>query len=264
MFIRPTKYLRGAFSADPVLYAPGGFIGQNTSWTLDGTSAKAFPQSATEFTAQAFPTPSHLYTCQEASGNLLDKVASANLTTSGSPLYQQAVAGWSNKAVGASGAASNQFFSTAAVADTATTSVAFLIYALINQPVSAGQRAFYGAASNDAFESVAGSNVIRLRTGAQAGNGALDHTGQVRPYLVVHDKTNNVNAIWTNIEKKAITFAAASGTSFQMQTGISADTTSNTKYLLAVLWEGAAAEALNNDTAVKSMLQSMGWSISGY
>jgi hypothetical protein len=104
------------------------------------------------------------------------------------------------KCIKASGAAANQFASNSSMA-AATTSVLMLAFARIVQPVSAHQRMYYGSASGNAFEAIAGSPNIRLCNGANAGNGALSHVGQVRPFVLLHDTTNSVNALYSDIEK---------------------------------------------------------------
>lgn len=252
--------LAAGLGADPLTpTAGGGAVGFTTK---DATSNIFVPATASEFTSAGFTAPNNLWLCQEPSGNLVDTIGGKTLTAAGTPAYQQTIAGWARKAVGATGAAANQTFVNATMADTSVTSVAFLLYALINQPVSGGQRCFHGAASGNAFESVAGSKVIRLRNGANAGNGTLDHTTAVHPILVVHDITHSANVIYSEIEKKSITFGAAAGVTFQLQVGLAADTTSNTQVLWMASWNGAAAEF--TDTTAKALLQALAWTVTGF
>lgn len=254
----PRVGIAAGISADHIA-PPAGNAGFTTK---DATSNIFVPATAAEFTSAGFAAPSSLWQCQEPSGNLVDTIGGKTLTASGSPAYQQAVASWARKAVGASGGASNQLFSNATMADVSVKSVAFLLYVLINQPVSSGQRCFHGAASGNAFEGVAASKVIRLRNGANAGNGTLDHTTAVHPILVVHDITNSVNVIYSDIEKKSITYGVVAGTTFQLQVGLAADTTSNTQALWMASWNGSSAEF--TDATAKALLQALGWTVTGF
>lgn len=73
--------------------------------TRDPTSGRYIPQNATEWTSLLAGTgisnPSHLWLCQEVSpSNLTDSIGGTmTLLRSGTPLYQQAVAGWSSKGI---------------------------------------------------------------------------------------------------------------------------------------------------------------------
>jgi PKD repeat protein len=237
-------------------------------WTIDSTSNISAPGSSSEWTnflnanpTVAFTTPSNVWLFQEASGNLADQVGGKTLTVTGTPLYQQAETGWSRKCIKASGAAANQFASNGTMA-AATTSVLMLAFARIVQPVAAHQRMYYGGASSNAFEGIGGSALVRLRTGGNAGNGALSHVGQVRPFVLLHDTTNSVNALYSDIEKKSVTYGARSGTSVQFMFGLSTDTTVDTRFLYAAVWTGSAAE--KSDAQIKALLQTLGWTVSGY
>lgn len=235
-------------------------------WAIDESSDIAVPADSTEWDAfvaansLAMGTPEHLWLFQEASGNLAASIGGKTLTVSGTPLYQQTETGWTRKGIRASGAAANQFANNATMT-AAATSVMVLVFARITQPTTTHQRVYYGGASSNAFEGASGSPNMRYRTGASATTGASSHVGQVRPFVILHDETNNRMALFSDIEKVSPAFAARSGTTIQFQFGTT-DTAALTSVLYACAWSGAAAE--RSDAEIKAMLTAMGWSVSGY
>jgi PKD repeat protein len=243
-------------------------------WAVDATSSKAVPADATQWAnlvsvnSLAVGSPSHVWLFQDTLGNLAAAVGGKTLTTTGTPLYQQTETGWSRKFItsntGAAGA--NRFANNATMSAT-TVSVMLLAFARVYAPVAGHQRMFYAGSSSNAMEAVAGSNVIRIRVGAQSGNGALSHVGQVRPYVLLHDVTNSRSILYSDIEKKSITFAARVGTTVQFQFSLSTDATSNTAFGYAAAWNGTGVEYGSEaaaDAAVKALLQSMGFTVTGY
>lgn len=244
------------------------------TWITDAAAGIATAADATEWTSFLAANPSvvvgvpdYLWLFQEASGNLAGAIGAKTLTVTGAPLYQQTEAGWTRKFIAASGGLQNQFAANGTMNNTATTSVMLLAFARIVQPVAGHQRMFWGGASNNAFEGIALSPNIRLRTGGNAGNGATDHTGTVRPYVVIHDVTNSLNIIYSNVEKKKVTYGAAVGSAVQFQFGLLTDATVNTLFGYAAGWAATKAEFGNEaatDAAVKGLLQAKGWTVSGY
>src|SRR5678815_1520650 len=72
--------------------------------TRDSTSSIYAPANATEWTALmaaaplATGNPASTWICQEASGSLLDSIATVHMTQQGAGhLYQQSVPGWTRK-----------------------------------------------------------------------------------------------------------------------------------------------------------------------
>lgn len=239
-----------------------------TLWEVDTTSSIGVPVDSTEWgslissNSLAFSAPNNLWLFQESGTTLADAIGGKNLTVTGSPSMQQTASGWTRKSVKASGAAANQFANNATMSNTASVSVLLLVYARIYQATNGSQRAYYGGASSNAFEGVAGSSVARIRVGAQAGNGSLSHVGQVRPYVLKHDVTNSVAVLYSDIEKRSITYAAAAGTTVQFQFGLSTDVTVNTEVLYAAAWNGAAAE--RSEAEIKAMLEALDWAVTGW
>lgn len=239
----------------------------NPTWTIDATSNKGMPATTTEWNSLissnslTIPAPSHLWIFNAASGNITDVIGGKTLTAGGSPGYHQNVTGWASFFVGPSGAASNQTFLNAAMQNVNAHSSWVLGYCLFNQTAQNMQRMFHGGSDNNSFESAAGTKKMRLRTGANAGNSTLDHDSVVRPINMGVDLTNSLNVIWSDIERKQITFATpASGTNFEVQTGISLDTAAIHQVCMAVQWE----DFCPTDAQVKATLQALGWTVSGY
>lgn len=243
-------------------------------WDIDATSGKAAPATSDQWDnlvaeeSLVVGAPDRLWLFQEASGNLADAIGGKTLTVTGTPLFQQVESGWSRRFITSNtGAAAANRFANNGTMVAATTSVLLLAYARVTAPAVSHQRMFYGGASSNAFEAVAGSNVIRIRVGAQQGNGSSSHVGQVRPYVLLHDVTNSLSILYSDIEKRAITFASRSGTTVQFQWSLSTDATSNTAFGYAAAWEGAAAEFANvtaADAAVRALLEALGWTVTGW
>lgn len=234
------------------------------SFTVDGTSGKGIPQTAQEWVNAGWPSPDYLWLLGNlVSGNCPDQVGGKTLTAAGSVAYQQTIAGWSTKAVGNQGLGTAANFANATMDNLNASSVAFLVYAQFATPTTGNDRVFWGAASTNSLQNVSASNVQRLRTGANAANGALAHNGAVHPHLVVFDITNSRNALYSDIEKVSVTFAAQAGATFQWNTGTT-DVNFTNQGLLAVGWKGSKAESFSTDATTKARLQALNWTVTGY
>lgn len=103
--------------------------------TKDATSGKWIPQSSSEYTSLLSGTgignPSLLWLCQELASSLADSIGSFTGTASGSPTYQNAVSGWSQKAVGTR-AGQADMFATGSWSDVSSFAVAWLSYPTTN------------------------------------------------------------------------------------------------------------------------------------
>jgi hypothetical protein len=227
-------------------YRPGNAAQWNAVKNV--ASIPAIPVSAHNFQELAGPT-------------IADLLGSKPLTVSGAAAYGVAIAGATTKGIGGSATATNQFASNTSVANANTTEVAYLLYAVTQTPTVGHQRAFHGGASNNAFEGVSGSAVMRYRIGAASGNGALAHGGQLRPVMVV--RRAGQCCIYSDQEKKDITpTTPASATSFQVQFRIAADVSTSTVFNYAARFEGAGAAF--TDALVKTLLQTLGITVTGY
>jgi hypothetical protein len=111
--------------------------GSSPAWTIDAASGLAFPADDTEEAAfiaanpSAGPVADLIYTCQESAGNLVEAGGGVSLTADGAVTYQNAVTGFTRKAVGIpDGGANTGFTSTSAtLPDPATTSYLAIVVA---------------------------------------------------------------------------------------------------------------------------------------
>lgn len=234
----------------------------NTSTTvrvvaIDGAANVFTPSSAADFTALGLTAPSSLWLCQEASGNAADSIGAVTLTAGGTPLYSQAVAGWTRVGFGFNQTANQRFSVGAGTYDPSASSQAILLYAKADT-VSGTPRALATlgqVTGNNLYCAFTSAGLVRIVNFAVINNGAVDHRGAVHPYLFVYNRTAGTVRVYTDAEQINGTYNAtvtdgnkglcANGlTSFAGQT------------LWAAQWSGAAAEALN-----KTTLQALGWTV---
>lgn len=160
--------------------------------TRDPTSGWYYPANATEWRTflddasvglAAKATPTNLWLCQEASGNLADSIGSLTLTAANTPIYQQTITGHARKGVGCVDGTAKTFANASSV-DIATVS-SFDLWA-IQMPASApgANRPLisHGTAANRSHVGItATTGTGRCTSGANAGGptGASVCTGAV-------------------------------------------------------------------------------------
>lgn len=223
---------------------------------VDATSGKYIPSSAAQFTALGITAPQALWLPgNTTSGDIPDEIGALDLVAANTPLYQQSVTGWATKAVAGTVAGTNARFSVAG-ADISTTSICLLWYVHVTQCTDANlQFIEHGDAR---LQQVAGDVTTRVRNATQVGDTAGNHTGVVA-LMLMHDVTNNATKLFSNVEKKSITFAASTGTNLQISPAAAAETTGVFKFLWGCEWTGADAEI--SDATAKARLQALNWSI---
>lgn len=225
----------------------------NSGPDADAASGRLVPSTSSQYTALGLVAPNDIWTCQEASGNLVSDNGTI-LTANATPLYQQALAGWTGKAVGFNGGA-NQRFQHATYNNAATSSLLALLYMVVTTTPAGAQGVLTAGTSFSAGGlSITATPRLRYRNGATIVDSANPYNTVVVPVVFKHDITNSVARAFTDIEKLSPTFGAAAGTIFGVGTGTAAH------FLLRYLavWRGAAAE--QSDTAIKTMLQTLRWS----
>lgn len=232
--------------------------------TRDGASLIYAPANTTEWTtlmavaALATGNPASTWACQEASGNLADAIGGITLTQTGAGhLYQQAVAGWTRKAVQCVDATVGQkWLNTTTAPNAGTTDVLLLAYVSVPVASPAATRDVCGhAAAADCRFNTTGK--LRAIFGASADLTA-DPRGRVMPVLVKVDNTNTISAIYTDQEKFIGTYTTPASASMVYLGGQTA-TASAAAYLYAAEFTGAAARL--TDAQVKTLLQTLGWTI---
>lgn len=223
----------------------------------DATSGIYVPSSAAQYTALGLTAPDALWLMQEASGNLADSIGAIPLAPGGTVTYDNALAGWSRKFVGTSDGVAGYFNTmSASLPNPASASILVLLYANVTA---------IPAAIRQLLEMFTGPNGrIRINTTPRtvlyldpaSATGTANPVGAVRPYVFKYDFTNSLCSAYTDQEKLSVAFSAEVGKSLLIG-GSSVPPTA--RYGYAASWFNAAAEM--SDASVKSMLQTLGWTI---
>lgn len=230
----------------------------------DATAGVYFPATSTEWSnfiarkGLAIGVPDAAWLFQDASGNLADAIGSFTLTASGTGLaYQQAVTGYSRKAVTFTVGGTGAFVSSSAsLPDLSASSTLTMFVANVTAPPASKQMLVQGGAGTN------NSLLINVTTGTLgliAGtttNGTEDITGRVVPITMQHDRANSVDTASSpaSLISKALN-ASASGKRLTFGGG----SNPAMAILAAFEWHGAKAEV--SDATVKALEQAMGFTI---
>lgn len=240
------------------------------TWDVDATSGIAVPADATQWNAfisgngLSISSPSHLWLCQEASGNLADAIGAVTLLAGGSPTYSNAVAGWTRVAVGTD-AASTDEFNSGSTPDVNTTSQLWLFFVSLGATQPTGY-VIGGPSPNGQTTGLyavhsASTGAVRFRCGNNFFDTSNSYSNATFPLVYKYDRTTPVCRGYTDSEKvtpgfDSTTIADAGGGMGHESGGGSA----GAKFLYVAVWSGAAAEM--SDADLKALLQAMGWTIS--
>jgi hypothetical protein len=251
-------------AATTVITATLGAVSGNTTLSVDtdrdATSGIRCPVNAYQWTTLLGYTPTSLWLCQEASGNLADSIGAQTLTAANTPLYQQAQAGWDRDAVALANS-TGQRFSHATFANSATVSLFILAYAGYNATtIAAGNHLLVYGGNNDCSVTngdTADERKVRYREGANITEGANTlAANQVYPVGLLRNVTGTAARVYSDTEKLSPTYDVTAGTVLSL--GSAAGTTSapiNCVY--AVAWSGATAEM--SDATIKAIYTALGW-----
>lgn len=242
------------------------------TWTTDATSGVGFPSTSAEWTdfetkhsLSAFGLPANGYTFQQSSGTIADFLGSKTLTVSGAAVYQRSISGWSRKAIGGSGILASQSATNATFTNISATSWMVLGYVRFDAAPTANRSVLEGGASSvDDFQAPGGQSGMRKRTGSSTINSTLTHAGAtVHPYVILWDRTNHRDCLFSDIEKICITWADNTGSTLAAIFNVTTDNgTAVSDFLGIARWEGAAAE--RSDAEIVHLLRALGWNPSGY
>jgi len=227
--------------------------------TNDSTSGKGVPLTTAEYIARGYAAPMSIWGLQEASGNPADSVGAVTLTATSPAGYQQAVAGWTRKAI-TFAANSNDLFNNSAPAlpDTSTTSQLILAYIAVTSAPAGDAELVLGGGNNTRIV-INSSNVMKVSvdTGATiTATGATPVGVVVRPYVLKINVTGSAIVGYNDLDKVVPAFSAsASGTKVFFAAGI--ENAPASALLYAAMWKGAAAEM--SDATVKALLTDLGW-----
>jgi hypothetical protein len=241
------------------------------SVTKDATSGIYVPANATEWArvlsvaGVASGGPSSLWDCQAASGNLTDAIGSLTLTAGGTGLgYQQALTGWTRKAVSFTDAGSGHFTAAAASGPSpAATSVLWLAYvdltaapAATRDIISAGG----AAAATQVCAQLLSTSKFRGKCLANPADGAANPiTPGVIPVAVLYNRTAGTCIVVSDADKTLPTYGSGA-TDGAKGLGATQLTSAAMKIAYAVMFQGAAAELTASQ--LKQILVTLGFSIS--
>jgi hypothetical protein len=223
----------------------------------DGPSNVYVPTSTGDWAQLGLPAPSHQWNCQESSGNLSDAIGSLTLTAANTPLYQQAVTGWTRKFVGTvDTTASQRFATTDASIDLASgVSVAWLFYASILATPAATRQLVQIAGNTHRIE-ITNTGVVRAVHNSVLASMAGSYADAiVRPWIWFRNNGNSTAGLITNLENKSNTFADGSTAAANKSLGTSGATVPGARFGLAAYWSGTDAQTI----AQSSTLTTLGW-----
>jgi hypothetical protein len=237
-----------------------------TGVSRDAASGIYVPATSAEWTTTmsvagiASGGPSGVWLCQEASGSLADSVGVFTLTAGGTgSSYQNAVTGWTRKAVGTTEANATRWQSVdVGLPDPATTSYLTILYAQVMSTPAATRSIFEYGTSPARIEITSTPRTQANFPAASPVTGASSPLGSVRPFVLRHNLTASTNAVYTDQEKLAPTFGVATANK-TYRLGAAANNAPTALILYAMLLAGAAAEL--TDAQIKTLLQTLGWSI---
>lgn len=254
-----------SLDADPI-FSGGGGVNPMAGVDQDGASAKYVPANGAQWTQTmavagiGSGNPTDWWLCQEAAGNLASSGAGITLAANGTPLYQQAVSGWSRLGVGFTNAANQRFTAAAGIApNPATTSVLFLWYMAIT--AAPGAQVVMGNVSDGAtnyrvMAQVVGSTKIQNACAGVVVNGTTDATTVgIQPVVIQYDRTNSVANVYTLNDKIVGTYNASV---VDGRKGIGGATSPTGQAVYGALWSGAGAEM--SAAQIKTLLQTLNWS----
>lgn len=240
-----------------------------TTVSRDASSNVYAPASAAQWT-QALGVagittgnPSGLWLLQEAAGDAADSIGSFTLTGGGGRTYQQAMPGWTRVGVKTTSGGQGNFKSTSAsLPDISTTSALLLLYVGTVAAVATTRTLAQLGATFDGDTSArlnASEQIILARAGTETPGASVFCDATVRPVVIKVDRTNNASAVYTD-QEKITGVAAGAGKTVMIgaDNAISWDSDALT-YMFGALFVAGAAEM--TDAKVKTLLQTLGWTI---
>lgn len=194
-----------------------------------------------------------IYTCQEASGNLAEAGGGPALAANGVVTYQEAVAGFTRKAVGIPDNATNTGFNTndAALPDPSTSDYLMLVVARITGAPAAG-RGLLHVSNENQLRTTATPRLRSLLVGDDR-QVAVDMDTDVHWYFAsVNETTNAAYAGWEDALVDNV-YSAAGPTKMVAVGGF--DATSQAQQVLAIyVWHGT----IPTKAELKARLQAHG------
>lgn len=224
----------------------------------DGPGNVYIPSTAAHFTTLGISTPSSVWLCQEASGNLADSIGAVTLTENNTPGYNTAVAGWTRTAVSSNSQANERFAVVAGTYPPAANSVAWLVYAAFDTDAVLNKILVSACATLHTLIDTAGK--LRLTVDSNTATTAAVHSSvggvTVRPVLFVYDRNASTAKLHTDLEEITATFADITVDATKGLFGVGGTSPDSGKILYAATWHGVGAQGLS-----KATLSALGWSL---
>lgn len=250
-----------ASNADPVSNTEATTV-ENITWTIDGTSNIAIPQNAQEWLDCTGLSLAHLWLYQMASGNAEDAIGSHDLAVNGTVDYEQSATGWATTVAQLTQTLSERFRSDSGGPDVSSVSRMDILYVAFDGNPGSNRDVFgFGA---DPFLQVRenADRKIGLIVGGNTVAGSVVYdTGVMFPLVVVYDRTGEAVFVATNKETFAGTYGALAGARTAVG-GYVGGTSAAFRILLHATVTGAEAE--KSSAQAKAILQSLGWTVTGY
>jgi PKD repeat protein len=232
------------------------------SWTNDATSGKAVPQTVAEWNAiisaagLSAGAPSAIWLMQDASGNAVDVTGTFPLTASGTGLsYQNAVSGWSAKAINFTDNGTNALTTTSASLPDASTGDYMLVMWIATTLAGLREIVQIGTPAASALRAeTTATPRLQLVNGTTTVGTTNPIGATVYPLVLQGSATLSAQALYTAGEKIVGTYAARAGKSFIL--GNSARTSAQMSILYAAMFTGTAAQ--RTSAQIKTLLTQMG------
>jgi len=212
--------------------------------------------------------PDHLWLMQEASGNLADAIGSAALVPSISPrpTYANSVPGWSRIAVGTLDTQPNQGFGNATVGSLDGTSHLLLLYvSLYATPSMESSICGIGNETDHRYVAVTAPPTIAFEGTGYAMSptvGAMNPGTLAHPIVLAIDMSHSRYTVYSDLEKIAVAWRPPNSLGPLVTIGNAIIHGAPARYLYGAMWSGTKAEL--SDAAVKSLLEALGWTVTGY
>jgi hypothetical protein len=230
---------------------------------VDATSGTGRPSNAYQWSIIGL-TVAHAYTCQAASGNLIDQVGAVDLVANGNPLYQQTLTGWATYSVGFNATAAQRFSMSVGVGPSPAAQSILVITYGYQQTAPTGTRGVLNLGGNVGI-GLANTAPQPLRLYVAAVLADDTTTGPTQDDVMhiecqLHDVTNSVAALLTDEAKTVGTFAAGTDGIKGVGGGIfSTSPNAPAGVNLIAIATGANAEKSYAD--LKAIFQRLKWTI---
>ena len=250
--------------------APKPDVPVTITWEVDAASKIGVPATAQQWrdvmTAAGLQpvAPTNLWLMQEASGALADTVGTIPLVPINNVSYNNAVPGWTRRALGTIDAAGDQGFRSNGTGNLDGTSYALLLYVSVPViPSSPRSLAGVGFAADHRYAAVGAQMFSARGSVGSPGVGVAPPGSDVHPLLIeVNMSANPQYAIYTDKEKITAPYMAPQGLGNLVMIGAAGFGSADARYLYAAMWKGTSAQFTDADA--KALLMRLGWTVSGF